>query len=185
MWSRTDRPARMIVRYATTPGLADVRIRRSAPTGITEDFTARVDLSGLPSGQRIFYEVRFETRSGELSEPVTGSFSTPARSPRPLTLVWGGDTAGQGWGIDTSRGGMRIYEAMRRREPDLFVHSGDLIYADGPIAPSVRLDDGTEWRNLRHRGGVGRRRDARTVPGAVSLQPARRAPAALQRRRSR
>ena len=29
---------------------------------------------------------------------------------------------------------MRIYESMRRLEPDLFVHSGDLIYADGPIA---------------------------------------------------
>jgi alkaline phosphatase D len=148
VWSRTDRPARMVVRYATTPALADARIRRSDPTGITQDFTARVDLGALPPGQRIFYEARFETSSGETSEPATGSFPTPARSPRPLEIVWGGDTAGQGWGIDASRGGMRIYEAMRRREPDLFVHSGDLIYADGPIPPSVKLDDGSEWRNL-------------------------------------
>ncbi|MPZ21262.1 MAG: hypothetical protein GEV06_25700, partial [Luteitalea sp.] len=28
-----------------------------------------------------------------------------------------------------ARGGMRTYESMRRLEPDLFVHSGDLIYA--------------------------------------------------------
>jgi alkaline phosphatase D len=148
VWSRTDRPARMVVRYATTPRFENARIRRSDPTNVTEDFTARIDLSGLPPGQRVFYEVRFESRSGEMSEPATGSFSTPARTPRPFTLVWGGDTAGQGWGIDTSRGGMRIYESMRRLEPGLFVHSGDLIYADGPIPASVTLDDGSEWRNV-------------------------------------
>jgi alkaline phosphatase D len=147
VWSRTDRPARMVVRYATTPRFENARIRRSDPTGVTEDFTARIDLSDLPPGQRIFYEVRFESRSGEMSEPAAGSFSTPAHTSRPLSLVWGGDTAGQGWGIDTSRGGMRIYESMRRLEPGLFVHSGDLIYADGPIPASVTLDDGSEWRN--------------------------------------
>ena len=54
VWSRTDRPARMVVRYATTPALAEARIRRSDPTGITQDFTARVDLGALPPGQRIF-----------------------------------------------------------------------------------------------------------------------------------
>ncbi len=138
----------MVVRYATTPRFEEARTRRSDPTGITEDFTARVDLTGLPAGQRIFYEVRFETRSGETSEPVTGAFSTPARVAARFKLVWGGDTAGQGWGIDPSRGGMQIYESMRRLEPDLFVHSGDNIYADGPIAPAVTLDDGSVWRNV-------------------------------------
>jgi alkaline phosphatase D len=148
VWSRTDRPARMVVRYATTPRLEDARIRRSDPTGAAEDFTARIDLTGLPSGQRIFYEVRFEAPSGETSESVAGNFRTPARTLQPLTIVWGGDTAGQGWGIDEARGGMAIYEAMRGVEPDLFVHSGDLIYADGPIAPSVTLDDGSVWKNV-------------------------------------
>lgn len=141
IWSRTDRPARMVVRYATTTRLEDPRTRRSHPTGIADDFTARVDLTNLPSGQRVFYEVHFETSAGELSEPVTGSFSTPALTPQPLTLVWGGDTAGQGWGIDTTRGGMQIYEAMRRLQPHLFVHSGDLIYADQPISRTVTLRD--------------------------------------------
>src|SRR5262245_23109875 len=44
VWSRTDRPARMVVRYATTPRFENARIRRSDPTGATEDFTARIDL---------------------------------------------------------------------------------------------------------------------------------------------
>ena len=37
---------------------------------------------------------------------------------------------------------------MREAEPDLFVHSGDLIYADAPIPETIPLDDGTTWRNL-------------------------------------
>src|SRR4030095_1225742 len=63
-------------------------------------------------------------------------------------VAWGGDTAGEGWGIDPAHGGMRIYESMRARQPDLFVHSGDLIYADQPILPEVRLADGPLWQNI-------------------------------------
>ena len=55
---------------------------------------------------------------------------------------------GQGWGIDLARGGLRSYETMRRLEPDLFVHCGDTIYADNPLAETVPLDDGSVWRNL-------------------------------------
>ena len=32
---------------------------------------------------------------------------------------------------------MKIYEAMRRRNPDFFIHCGDTIYADGPIQAEV------------------------------------------------
>ena len=37
---------------------------------------------------------------------------------------------------------MRIYEAMRKLDPDFFIHSGDTIYADGPIAAQVSSADG-------------------------------------------
>ena len=40
---------------------------------------------------------------------------------------------GPGLGHRPAHGGMRIYASMRAREPDLFIHSGDLIYADPPI----------------------------------------------------
>ena len=43
---------------------------------------------------------------------------------------------------------MRLYETMARHAPDLFIHSGDQIYADGPLRPEVALDDGTVWRNV-------------------------------------
>jgi alkaline phosphatase D len=152
VWCRTDRPARLRVRYATTDTLAGARERVSLPTSAAADFAARLDLSGLPPGQRIVYEARFEGAGGEMSEPLRGAFRTAqptrARTPAPVRIVWGGDVCGQGWGLDEARGGMKTFASMRAVEPDLFIHSGDVIYADGPIAETVRLDDGSTWRNL-------------------------------------
>ena len=30
----------------------------------------------------------------------------------------------------------------------MFIHTGDTIYADGPLQAEVKLDDGRVWRNL-------------------------------------
>jgi len=43
---------------------------------------------------------------------------------------------------------MKMYEVMRKADPDFFIHSGDQIYADGPIKAEVRLDDGSLWKNV-------------------------------------
>jgi alkaline phosphatase D len=43
---------------------------------------------------------------------------------------------------------MRIYETMGRARPDIFIHCGDTVYSDQPLAPEVALGDGTVWRNL-------------------------------------
>jgi alkaline phosphatase D len=149
-WSRADRPARMRVELATTESF-----RQSwtipGPAALEDtDFTAKLDVSGLPPGQRIFYRVVFQDL-GDLattSEPVTGSFLMPPANRRNIRFVWSADTAGQGWGINPEWGGMRIYEAMRQVQPDFFVHSGDTIYADGPLKPEVQLPDGSVWKNL-------------------------------------
>jgi alkaline phosphatase D len=154
VWCRTDRPARLRVRYGTTDGLDGALARVSDPVSAASDFTARLDLTGLPAGQRIVYEARFEAAGGELSEPVRGSFSTPSgsdarsRSGNPVRIAWGGDVCGQGWGIDEARGGMKAFASMQAAEPDLFIHSGDVIYADAPIPPAIKLDDGSTWTNL-------------------------------------
>ena len=54
----------------------------------------------------------------------------------------------KGSGTNPEFGGMRLYETMARHNPDLFIHSGDMIYADVPLQPEVTLDDGTAWKNL-------------------------------------
>jgi alkaline phosphatase D len=149
IWSRSDRPATMEVEWATTESFSNPR-RVPGPAALDDtDFAAKLTLTGLPPDQHIFYRVRFTdlAGSGAGSEPLAGRFRTPPAAPRDVSFVWSGDTAGQGWGIDAARGGMRTYDTMRRRAPDFFVHAGDTIYADGPLPSEVRLDDGTTWRN--------------------------------------
>ena len=152
VWSRTDRASRLIVEYATTESFKDAR-RVVGPAALeASDFTARVDLSGLPAGQRIFYRATFQSLHDlkVSSEPIIGTFITPqSKGPlRDVTIAWTADTVGQGWGIDTAMGGMRLYETMRAAGADVFIHTGDTIYADGPLVPEVKLDDGRVWRNL-------------------------------------
>jgi alkaline phosphatase D len=150
VWSRSDRPARMIVDMATTESMRDAR-RIVGPAALeVSDFTARLDLSGLAPGQTHFYRVQFQDLADPkvYSAPSIGRFRTPSQKPRDLVFAFSGDEAGQGWGINEAWGGYRIYEAMRRFEPDFFIHSGDQIYADGPIQAEVKLDDGSLWTNL-------------------------------------
>ena len=150
IWARADRPARMMVEWATTESFADARVVRGPAALEDGDFTAKIDLAGLPLGERVFYRVVMVCLADpELaSEPVAGSLLTPPAARRDLRFVWSADTAGQGWGINPDWGGMRIYETMRQVEPAFFIHSGDTIYADGPIAAEVALPDGGVWKNL-------------------------------------
>jgi alkaline phosphatase D len=150
VWSRTDRRARMFVEWSTRESFQDSRRVQGPTAGPPSDFTARVDLVDLPRGQRIFYRVQFEdlSDSRSLSVPASGSFLLAAREPRDVSFAWSADTVGQGWGINLEWGGLRMYETMRRAQPDFFIHCGDTIYADGPVRSEVPLPDGTVWRNM-------------------------------------
>ncbi|MBS0658466.1 MAG: alkaline phosphatase D family protein, partial [Verrucomicrobia bacterium] len=155
IWGRADRPARMIVDYATTESFTDAR-RVEGPSALgATDFTSRIRLDALPPGQTIFYRVTYLDLGDlkTLSEPAVGRFRTPpasgaAASSADVSFVWSADTAGQGWGINPEIGGMTIYESMRRLAPDFFVHCGDTIYADNPLSPEKKLPDGRLWKNL-------------------------------------
>ncbi len=148
IWSRTDRVARMMVEWDTTDAFRSVKRVEGPVTGPDSDFTAKVQLSGLPAGRRVFYRVRFEDKQGGAGDPVMGSLQTASTEVGPVKFAWSGDTCGQGWGIDETRGGMLTYEAIRKAEPQFFVHSGDTIYADNSLNASVPVVDGSTWRNL-------------------------------------
>jgi alkaline phosphatase D len=150
IWGRADRAARMSVEWSTTESFKDAR-RVAGPDALGgSDFTARIDLRGLPEGQDIFYRVSFEDLKdlGAVSEPVVGRFRTAPANKRDVSFVWTGDTVGQGWGINPDFGGMKAYEAMRRTRPDFFIHSGDTVYADGPLQAEVDLGGGRIWKNI-------------------------------------
>ena len=149
VWARSDRSARMWVEWSTTASFANARKLRGPYALEATDYSARIDLTGLPAGQDVFYRVTWEDLAGGgLSEPQQGHFRTAPTGKRDIRFVWSGDTAGQGWGINEAFGGMKIYEAMRKLNPDFFIHSGDTIYADGPMQAEVKLADGSLWRNV-------------------------------------
>ncbi|MCJ2009996.1 alkaline phosphatase D family protein [Methylobacterium sp. J-092] len=149
VWARADRPCRAIVEWSTTESFSEIRGGTVADALPETDGTVKVALTDLPPGQDILYRIRLE----DLAAPTirgpaqVGRFRTAPADRRSVSFCWSGDTAGQGWGIDEARGGMTIYKAMLGNRPDFFLHSGDTIYADGPIAAEVTLPDGTLWRN--------------------------------------
>ena len=90
VWSKADRAARMQVRWATTESMAGAVAAPIVDALEDRDFIGKVDLAGLPAGQRIFYEVSF-LDLGDLksrSRPV-GQLRHTSGGPtgRPLRLV--------------------------------------------------------------------------------------------------
>jgi alkaline phosphatase D len=150
VWSRTDRPSLMQVEWSTTESFREIGGAMRLAAGLETDFTAKAMLTNLPTGQDIFYRVRFLNASEPNvgSAIVTGRFRTPSSASRDITFLWTGDTAGQGWGIDLDRGGMRGYEIMRRNRPDFFIHSGDTVYADNAILPEQKMPGSGIWKNV-------------------------------------
>ncbi len=149
IWSRTDRPSRMLVEWSTTESFTDLKRITGPMTGPEADFTAKLLLSDLPAGERIFYRVRFEDVAGKgAGNSATGQLVTAPRDGRDVFFAWSGDTCGQGFGTNPDHNGMKTYAAIREVRPDFFIHSGDTIYADNPIGPGFRFADGTVWKNL-------------------------------------
>jgi alkaline phosphatase D len=77
VWARADRAARMLVDCSTVESFATI-IRSSSIDALPDhDFTAKLLLEGLPSGQDFFYRVRFDdSGDGTAGETLTGHFRT-------------------------------------------------------------------------------------------------------------
>lgn len=149
VWCRADRPARLIVRWQAATERGEPHVVRGPLATPATDLCARVVLSGLPADATLIVSCHFEdARTGAAGPAVNGRLRTAPRTRRDVRFVWSGDICGQGWGIDESRGGYRIFQTILRRDPDLFVFSGDRIYADSALKSEVALPDGTVWRNL-------------------------------------
>lgn len=150
VWARADRPSRMLVETSRTPRFRDAERIEGPLLTPDHDFAGKLLLDDLPPGQETFYRVTLEDldTAGLRSEPLTGSFRTAPEGRRDVSFAWSGDLAGQGWGINPELGGYRIFAAIEALEPDFFLHSGDTVYADGPLSASVALPGGRTWRNI-------------------------------------
>jgi len=147
VWTRTDRPSRVMFEVSTSESFKDARKLASLDALPDTDLAVKRLIEDLPSDQDIFYRMTAYDLAdvNSVSEPITGRFRTAPMSKRSVRFAWSGDTAGQGWGIDDD--GMLTYATIARHTPDFFIHSGDTIYADGPMKDEVELKDGSKWVN--------------------------------------
>src|SRR5260364_124060 len=91
VWARADRPSQLMVEVATTESFKDARALPPITALPESDFTAKMLLENLPSGQDIFYRVRFRdlSHSAVESEAVVGRFRTAPGNKRDVSFVWG------------------------------------------------------------------------------------------------
>ncbi len=147
VWARADRPAKVMFEVATKESF-DGATKLPALDALPEsDFAVKRLLDGLAANQDIFYRLTLADLSDVnlTSEPIIGRFKTAPSEKRNIRFVWSGDTAGQGWGIDAT--GMLTYATMAKHTPDFFIHSGDTVYADGPMKEEAEVKGQPNWVN--------------------------------------
>ena len=147
IWTRTDRPARVNIEVSTTESFANAYSLPPLNAFPDSDLAVKQLLTDLVSDQDIFYRLTAVDLSdlNAVSEPIVGHFKTAPTAKRNIRFAWSGDTVGQGWGIDET--GMKTYSTIASHTPDFFLHSGDTIYADGPLVEETTLKDGSKWKN--------------------------------------
>ncbi|HQZ18307.1 MAG TPA: PhoD-like phosphatase N-terminal domain-containing protein, partial [Vicinamibacteria bacterium] len=116
IWSRASQPGEMEVEWATNDKFENSTIVGNAFALKSTGLCAKADIQRLPAGETIFYRVRFRDLADAraIGEPVLGRFKTPPADGRDVTFLWGADTVGQGYGINASMGGLKMYDTMAR-----------------------------------------------------------------------
>lgn len=145
IWGRSNKSAKMLVEWSSTPKLSHPQRVAGPMVTARTGYTGQVALTGLPSGQEIFYRVRFGDAKG--TETRLGHLRTPSKT-RDVSFVFGGDQCGAGWGINPEWGGLKLFETMRRTHPDFLIHLGDRIYSDKIILERASTPDGLNWQNI-------------------------------------
>lgn len=150
LWAKADRPSRLVAEISRDPSFRKARTVRGPVVTPDTDLTGRLVLGDLPEGVDLHYRIRAVDLDDHraASEPVAGRLRTAPGRRDDVRFLWSGDIAGQGWGVNPAYGGFRIADAMRARNADFFLCSGDNVYADGPVQASVALPDGSTWQNL-------------------------------------
>ena len=83
VWARADRPSQMMVEVATTESFGNARALPPIAALPESDFTAKMLLENLPSGQDIFYRVRFRDLVASRHRRRAGGRPLPHRARRP------------------------------------------------------------------------------------------------------
>ncbi|MFL6561839.1 MAG: glycerophosphodiester phosphodiesterase family protein, partial [Bacillus sp. (in: firmicutes)] len=139
LWARTNGEARVEFEISTDSSFNHRSMVQTAHTVSEHDYTVTVNINKLKPDTTYYY--RAHALSSDYA--VKGSFKTAPEqnSLKPMTVVWGGDTGGQG-----EIPPYKSFQAMSSLNPDFFLFSGDTIYADNktpavPNPPSKTVQD--------------------------------------------
>jgi alkaline phosphatase D len=139
LWARTNEEAKVQFEISTDSNFKHTTIIKTSRADVEHDYTVNVKVNGLKPDTTYFY--RAHAVSSKYT--VNGSFKTAPEenSLKPMTMVWGGDTGGQG-----EIPPFNSFKAMATINPDFFLFSGDTIYADNktpavPNPPSETVED--------------------------------------------
>jgi alkaline phosphatase D len=146
VWVRTPAAASLLLLWSTHPDFFNAQQMVMPDAVIERDFTSRLILQDLPAGQHIY--VRVLGKCANQPWQCEGRFKAAPAGKEPIRFAWSADVCGQGWGINKERGGLLIFKTLRSRQLDFFVHCGDNIYADHPLATEVPDEAGKPWRNV-------------------------------------
>ena len=116
VWARADRPSRMQIEIATTDSFKDIHRGAYVDALPESDFTAKLLVGNLPSGQDIFYRIRFKISNFQRlsASPWSDGFA-PHHATGALCLSSGRVIKQVRDGVSTnSRGGMRTYATILR-----------------------------------------------------------------------
>lgn len=117
VWARADRPSRLTFRNLDQRQLPHPPPRRQPGRPAGERFRREGAAGWIAggSGDLLPHHSGWPLGADDEGRADGRTFShrTAPADRRSISFVWSGDTAGQGWRIDESRGGMRIYETMR------------------------------------------------------------------------
>ena len=169
VWARADRAARMQVECSTVESFKTI-IRAAGRCVAGQRLHRQSCCSKACRPGRIFSTGcgSMISRQRRLSgETQVGHFRTAPATQRSISFVWSGDTAGQGWGIDPARGGMRSYRDHAAKTGR--ISSSIPAITSTPIVRSpseLKLPDGEHLAQHRHRGEI----RGRPQPRAVSRQ---------------
>jgi alkaline phosphatase D len=138
LWTRTSQPATVRFEVSEDASFKKPIVKTEKATS-KHDLTVQVKITRLIPDTLYYYRVQALPGSYQ----VSGTFKTaPAENElKPLTIVWGGDTGGQG-----KIPPFKAFSAMADLKPDFFLFSGDTIYADNatpavPNPPSKNIED--------------------------------------------
>ena len=150
VWARADRPSRMLVEVATTDSFRDISSAVFVDALPEADFTAKALHRKPAAGSGYLLSRQFPGFVlGRFRRGADAGISARRRLQSVPSRSCGRAIRWARVGASTRRAAAcALTPPCARTEPDFFIHCGDNIYADCPIAAEQKLPDGTMWRSI-------------------------------------